>query len=369
MWPVSRAFNAAARESHQAIARAEVWSGPELLTTLAVTSGSVSVDRTRAIRRTLSLTVVEEDTALLDDGAAGILSPYGNECRVYRGFQLETGPEYAPLGVFGIAGVKAESGASGLTISVEGSDRARRVVRNRFVTPWQIAAGTDVATAVEQLLLSRYPDIEYDFALTGDTVNATILEAGESSDPWRDAQAIAQSAGLELAFDPSGVCRLYEPADPVTGAPVATYTDVVDCALLSVTRDLDTETTYNGVIASGESSGLVVPVQGIAWDDDPSSPTFRGGPYGEVPYFYVSPFISKVGQATRAAESLLAQVAGASEKIEWTQVVNPAHDADDLIDIQETKTRTTARVTLDAFTVPLGSAEAMSSSARVRRVF
>lgn len=367
MWPVSAEFASKVRSSHRAVTVVEVWDTTSRLATLLPVGGAVTVDRSRTVRRDLTAELADPDGAWTPADATGLLAPYGNELKVWRGIVLDDGSsELVPLGVFRTTGMKVTSGDSGVVVSLTAADRSRQVARNRFIDEYQIAGGTDVAQVVTALLLDRYPACVYDLPDTGHNCGKAVLEAGESSDPWRDAQAIAESAGLRLAFDPTGVARLYAPADP-DGTPDATYTDTADCVLLSVGREMDDDGLYSGVIATGESSELTAPVRGEAWDDNPSSPTYRYGKFGEVPRFYSSPFLVTANQCVSAATLLLADGAGGTESIEWTQIVNPAHDADDLIDITEAGSKASARIVLDSLTVPLTADQPMTGTGRTWR--
>lgn len=371
MWPVSAAFSTEVRQSHRVATVCEVWAGATKLATLGtVTAGSVSEDRNRAYRRMANLTVADPDGTLTPDDASDLVAPTtGNELHLYRGIVLGSGvTELLPLGVYGISKFSVDSGDSGTTVALEAADRGRRVARNRFIDPYQVVAGQDVATVIGAILDDRYPGVAYDLPATGFNAGAAVLEAGESSDPWRDAQAIATSAGFDLAFDRLGVARLLNPGDALTAtSSVATYTDTELQVLLSVSREQDTDETYSGVVASGESAANTLPVSATVWDDDPTSPTYYLGPFGAVPMFYVSPFLTTTDQCTSAAASLLATKSGAVEAVSWSQIVNPAHDAGDVIDITESSTKVDARVVLDSLTIPLVASDGMTAVARTRR--
>lgn len=357
MWPVTADFLTAVGQDHNAEVDCQVWFAGEQIGTVYPHAGSVSVDRGRDTRRQLNgVTFADPDRVLVPTDPTSLLAPYGQQLHLYRGIS----GELAPLGVFRI--LKVASDTAG-TVAVEADDLSIVVRRNRWVSPFQIGA-VDAADAVADILTDRFADVVTDLEPTGYTIGQGFLEAGSESDPWRDATEIARTAGYELAFGPDGVARLYQPASP-SGNPTITYP--AGSVILTATREVDADTAYNGVIASGEASSLVSPIFGEAWDDDPASPTYRGGPFGEVPRFLVSPFITTEEQAEAAAESLLAQVTGSSESVTWTQIVNPALDVDDVIDLTVDEVHLAAQLVIDSLEIPLTADGAMSATARVRR--
>lgn len=357
MWPVSAAFLAAVAGDHVAAVDCQVWYDDAQVGTVQPLGGSVTVDRSRDTRRQLNgVTFADPDRLLVPTEPTSLLAPYGQQLRVFRGIDGET----VPLGVFRIIKVSADSAG---TVAVEADDLSTVVRRNRWVSPWQVAA-VDAAAAVVEILTDRFAEVEHAIVATGYTVGVGVLEAGSESDPWRDAQEIARSAGYELAFGPDGVARLYLPAST---AADATITYPAGSVVLSATREIDGDTAYNGVIASGESSSLAAPVSGESWDEEPSSPTYRYGPFGEAPRFLVSPFITTTDQAQSAAESMLAQVTGSAESVTWTQIVNPALDVDDVVDLTVDEVSLVARLVIDSLEIPLTADGAMSATARVRR--
>jgi hypothetical protein len=322
----------------------------------------VSVDRTRDVRRQLSgFSCADPDGLLTPTTPGSLLAPYGQQLRVFRGVRLPAGDELVPVGVFRV--IKTTSAAPEGVVSVEADDLATVVRRNRWTSPWQVTAA-DAADAVTAILADRAPDVTTDIAATGYTVGAGWLEAGSESDPWRDAQDLARAAGYELAFGPDGVARFYPPASP-DADPTITY--AAGSVVLTAEREVDATETFNGVYAYGEGSAITTPVVGEAWDEDPTSPTYRYGPFGEVPRFYSSPFITTTAQAEAAAASLLAQVTGSAEGVSWTQLGNPALDVDDVIDLTVDELQLSARIVLDSLDIPLLATEPMSATARVRR--
>ena len=371
MWPVSERFRAAVRQSHTVVVSAAAYFDDSLVADLFPTGGRVSIDSRRAVRRTLSLDLVDADGSLVPGpgGTTGVLSPFGTEVKVFRGVRYTDGTEETvPLGVFVITGVDVSEDSGGRVIKVAGSDRSIRIQRARFTDPYQIASGTAVETAIADLLRSRWADVQVDFPATGATVGARVLGAGADSDPWRAAVDIAGAAGFDLAFDADGVVRMRAIPDPTATDADETYTDGADAVLLDVARGFDTSTSYNGIIASSEASDVDSPVRAEAWDDDPDSPTYRYGAFGQVPKFYVSSFIRSADQAATAAAAQLQRELGRAEAVEWSQIVNPAHDVLDVVRLSRPALALDAMLLVDRLDVPLDARGQMKAVARVREV-
>lgn len=370
MWPVSEEFLAAVRGSHRVVTRVEAYFDGEWVADLTPLDGSVSIDSRRAVRRTVSLSFVDDGTLVpAPGGTSGILTPYGAEVRVYRGVALEDGTEeLAPLGVFVVTEVEVRDGRAGREITVQGSDRSIRISRNRFTDSYAIAAGTAVETAIGDLLRDRWADVEVSLPAMGATTPATVLRVGSESDPWRDAVDLATNSGWDLAFDADGVVRARLIPDPLEDDPVAIYEDGAEAVVLEVSRGWSTEATYNGVIASSEGSDVDSPLRAEAWDEDANSPTYRYGPFGQVPMFYSSSLIRTSDQAATVAASQLRQQLGRAETISWGQVVNPAHDVLDVVRLLRPSQDLDAVLLIDRLEVPLDPAASMSAAARVREV-
>lgn len=370
MWPVTRRFSDTVRQSHTVVTLAEVFLDDSRIATIFPVDGSVSIDARRAVRRTMSFTVIDEDGSLTPSqgGRTGVLTPFGPEVRLYRGVRFGDGTEeLVPLGVFVVTDVQVSESAQGQQIAVNGSDRAVKVERNKFVDSFLVAAGTQVETAVATILRNRLPDVEIDFPTTGVTTGRVVVDASQTGgDGWRVARDIASSAGYELAFDADGVARMRTVPDPLDEEPVETYEDGADAVLTDLSRKFDSSRAFNGVIVTGESTSANVPFRAVAFDENPNSPTYRFGPYGEVPLFFRSDLITSSAQAQAVAVAFLRKLLGQSESIEWNQIVNPAHDVLDVVRVK--RGGLDYSVVLDRLTVPLGPSAGMQAVARVWEV-
>lgn len=448
MYPVSAEFKAAIRGSHQALVKAEVWSGDRKILDLYPTAGSVDIDARRSVRRTCSISlqasrpvtaftreaptysdlasdyadysaldseaasygalallgnIVETtiDDPLVPETAFDALAPYGNELRLYRGLTVTKREglaystlsgtystlastyatygvlsqayrevevdEYVPLGVFLITDVNVSDGSAGIQIEVQGSDRSLRVARARWTSAYPIASSTNAASAIAELLASRYDDVETGFPSVTATLAQTVLGTESDNDPWRDAVKIANASGYDLYFDGDGIARLDPAEDYETATPDATYLENSEAMILTISRRLSNSQTYNGVIVTAEGSDIADTYRAEAWDDDPTSPTYRYGSFGQAPLFYSSSLITSQEQAQAAAETRLSKIKGATEGVEWTQIVDPSLDAGDVIEVQNTGTKVSRLMVIDRISIPLDPSQAMSATARTVR--
>lgn len=371
MYPVSENFKDTVRKSHVSKIKIEIYdmANGTILSEAQPIAGEVTIDNRRSIRRECSLEFVDKDGTLVpQNNISAILLPYNREVKIYRGVVFADGTEeLVPLGVFVITSVDISESAQGVKIAIKGSDRSLILARAKFTNhEFYIEDGTAKETAIEQILKYRYPKVQTIFPATNQTTTLLYPTLDQSSDPWREALKIAESASMDLYFDENGIARMRPIPDPDFGTPVATYTDGSDSVLIQLSRSLSTDESYNGVIFTGEGTNLSIGVIGEAWDDNPSSPTYRKT-YGEVPKFMSSPTVLTVAEAKDAALAELRKVIGSSEKITWDQIVNPAHDVYDLVKVTRSPVGVDKILMLDAISIPLAANGTMNAVGRSRR--
>lgn len=371
MYPVSENFKDTVRKSHVSKIKIEIYdmANGTILSEAQPIAGEVTIDNRRSIRRECSLEFVDKDGTLVpQNNISAILLPYNREVKIYRGVIFADGTEeLVPLGVFVITSVDISESAQGVKIAIKGSDRSLILARAKFTNhEFYIEDGTAKETAIEQILKYRYPKVQTIFPATNQTTTLLYPTLDQSSDPWREALKIAESASMDLYFDENGIARMRPIPDPDFGTPVATYTDGSDSVLIQLSRSLSTDESYNGVIFTGEGTNLSIGVIGEAWDDNPSSPTYRKT-YGEVPKFMSSPTVLTVAEAKDAALAELRKVIGSSEKITWDQIVNPAHDVYDLVKVTRSPVGVDKILMLDAISIPLAANGTMNAVGRSRR--
>lgn len=341
-----------------------------LVAELRPVGGSVSADARRNVVRTASIEFAPDEERTHREVYELLTTP-GLELVVRRGWVTPYGGEVVlSLGRFVVDEATYARGEDGTAVAVQCSDLAVRVQRARWTDPYQIAAGTALATALEAIILDRWPAavIGFDAVSVPDTLGAAaVFEEGADSDPWADAQNLATAHGYVLYPDVEGVFRLRVPPDPDTATPVWAFEHGAGAVILEATRTSPMERVYNGVIVTGEGSGLDVPVRGEAWDEAADSPTSIHGAYGLVPYFYSSSLVTTQDQAESAAESLLATVLGRLEQLTWQQIPNPALAPLDPVEVEDEDGVTHSYI-LDELTIPLEPSATMSATARETRL-
>ena len=371
MQAVSAAFTAALANSHRVATSAQIWSGVtatsggSVLATFNPTAGQVNADIANLTRRTCDVTLVDPTGALIPSAATDILTPFGNELRLFRGITYpDLTTELVPLGVFGIAAAEIMDAGQALSVKIVGYDRADRVSRALLTDSYAIAAGTNAATAIQALITSRVPGLMFNFALTAVTLPLTAYQTGD--DPWAKATEIAKSIGMDLYFDAYGICTLTPVTDPASAPISATFAEGPTATVTNLARSLTNRTTFSDVIVIGQGSGVVVPVRAQVTDSNTGSPTYILGPYGDVVTVYNSPLITTQAQALAAAQAILFRGTGLAEQLTITALVNPALDVGDTVQVTRAASKINARYTLDTVSIPLAYSGSMTAVSRRR---
>ncbi|MDE2100153.1 MAG: DUF5047 domain-containing protein [Patescibacteria group bacterium] len=365
MYSVSAGFVSELRSSSMD-ARSSVMAiypnGTSVALTLA--GGSVTLDATRSIARTCDLEFVPVDMSMAT--MFDLLSRPDIEIEVSRGLVVNGAPELVPLGVFSIDGAPKSLRNTG-TIKWSGSDRSKKIARARFTEPYQLLSGTALGSAITALLQSRWALVATDFSNVTETLTATVLLVpGPDSDPWKSAREIMADFGYDLYFDGVGVARARRVPDPSTDPAAFDFGSGATALITDGEVSGSFEKTYNGVVASGEGTGIAAPVQATVWDTDPQSPTYYLGGFGMAPFFYSSPLLTTVDACTTVATAMLVRVKGKSLAVNWSSIVNPALEPLDVVTATYDGAVHTAVV--DSLTIPLRASEVMRCVVRETRV-
>lgn len=357
------------RTDHTMISYVMVTGPSQEAVRLVATGGDVSVDRTATIRRSCSIACIDPDGTWTPKGPESVLTPYGTEIRPYRGVVYDDGTEEVyPLGVFRLAKADVTDKLGAVEIKLEAYDRSRTVKRDKFTVPYVIAATTNVLQAIKDILARTFPDVDYDTISTTLTTTAPrVYDVGD--DPWEAVTELATSMGCDIYFDVLGRVVIEPPVDiDALPAPAFDYIEGPTCTMTDLALSYSDEPGYNGVIVIGESPGdELAPVRGEAWDDEPSSATYRLGPYGEVPMTHTDQVIKTPADAQAVATMLLQGQLGFSSGLTVTAMVNSALEAGEVVEVQRARSYVDGLFVADAFNIPLAKDGTQTLQVRQKR--
>ena len=360
------------RRSHTVLSYIDVISPTQETLRLPATGGEVTVDRTAEVRRACRATCIDPTGLLVPSSADSLLTPYGTILRPYRGVRYEDGSgetEVLPLGVFRLAKSSVDDSTGGSPdIKLEAYDLSRTVQRDKFVSPYVIAEGTNLIDAIKAILERTFPDLQYDAISTTRTTTAPKLyDVGD--DPWKACTDLATSLGCEIYFNVDGWIVIAPPVDiDALPSPDFTYIEGQGCVMTNLSRVFTDEPGYNGVVITGESPGDELPaVRAVAWDDEPTSATYHLGPYGEVPMFITDQTIKTEDDAQSTADQLLRNLLGFSSGLSISGIVNPSYEAGHVVQVERARSHVTGLYAVDAFNVPLRATDLQNLTLRAKR--
>ncbi len=360
MRAASPAFGRVVAGSHRIAVRADILLNRSVIAEgVPLVDGRVNFDRSAARLATLSATIA--DPTRLPLSPSDIYTPFGYEVRIWRGVYVGAAPELLPLGTFPIQSSYIDG--VGLATDITGEDRSRLVSDARFEDDYQIAAGTNYATAIQALITDGVTGFEFLFPST--TFTTPLLTFAAQSDRWEAAQGMARSLGNEIFFDGLGRCVM-RPEPTFADDPVATIAEGSN--MVSAGIELDRTNAYNRVIATSSNASLDAQYRGVATDDDPSSPTYYDGPFGRKPRFYSSPFLASDAQCDSAAAAVLASGLGVASSLSLVAVPDPRYEASDVILARRAALELNHVHIIESFSIGLGPEPPMPITTRARQV-
>lgn len=373
MQPASPEFFRAIRESHNIVSYVTAKSPTGQVVRLEATDGNVSIDRTADVRRRCTITCVDSTGKFSPRSATDLLTPTGTEITVYRGIKYPSGiEEVVSVGVFRLSKVTITDTTSSIGtpgISLEGYDRSRTVSRDKFTEPYTIPQGTNVLDAIQAILARTFDNLTYDATTTTLTTTAPMVY-DTSDDPWGAVSTLAAGIGCEIFFDATGNVVIAPPVDvDHLPAPDWDFTEGIGCQMLGLNVVYTDEPGYNGVVLTGESTGdELPPVRSVVWDEEPTSPTYHLGPYGEVPLFVTNSIVTTQADADSVATATLNSTIGITSQLSVTALVNPALEANDTVSVTRAKSGISGKYAIDSITVPMMASETAEITLRAKRV-
>lgn len=371
MRAASDAFLAAVRGSHTMAVRARVCTTFQTGTDpdgteITVMGGDAQFDAGADIRGTLTLET--DGTRRWPNVLDTALAPYGNELFVERGVVLggPVGTEWVSMGYFRINKPTQDDPPDG-PIVIEAQDRMAGIIDARLLEPRQFGAAVGYGFIVSTLVEEVYPDATIEWDDGTDLENNPRAVVAEQ-DRYEFLADLVASVGKIMYWDHRGVLVIKDPPSS-TSTPVAEINSGSNGVLVDMARTLTRDGVYNAVVATGEAAASgTTPVRGVAFDDNPASPTYYSGAFGPVPMFYSSPFLTTTAAAEEAAESLLRQLLGLPYTVDLGMVPNPALEPLDPVTVRYSTQDAPETHVLQTVTIPLAPEAAMTATTREQTV-
>lgn len=360
--PPSALFLDALRFPHEAVISVRVYRGGAEITPARFTQwgqglpitdgGTVTIDVTSQVRRVLNITIA--DAGLHPTGAQQLLDPtLGTELAVSRGIKYPNGKiDWVPVGLFRIeTTTETPSGQSGPTgIDVTANDRSAYIVDGRFFIPTK-SVGDTVVAEIEHLTNNVMPPHTPAMVDLSNLTNPCPKQVYDDKDRIGALLRLAASINCEFFVDPTGtptLRHLKKPSDPADWTVDVGSTGV----MLDLTPASDRTDIFNGVVCTGERADGTPAGWSVQTDDDPTSPTLWGGPFGKKPVFFSSPTLSNTAQCAAAAQGLLERYRGTGWSLTLDAMVNPLLEGGDVIVVVFPDGRI-QRHLIDTITMPL----------------
>lgn len=364
MYPRTSEFDTAYKNSHTVVTACEIYSATgTYIQDLDIIDGNITIDDDQENRRTATLQVTDPYGDLVPGELGDLLAPRTNEIKLYRGIKFPDGTsELLPCGVFGIVGAAIDDSGQGLHMGLDLADRAYDADVHKFTTETQIAEGTPVHDAVQQLVAMGRTSTVFDIQpITGLT---PVLSYKTGDSPWNAAFNLADRAGAEVFFDPDGICVIRPLPNFSTVEPVWTFEEGEDATILYVNKRITAEGFFNHIIVIGDSPNNSIPVRAEAYDDGLNSPTSIHGQQGDVVKVIRDDKIADIGTASALAEAELQKSVGLGELVRFNALVHPAVEIYDVIALKRLDSKLDGNYVMDKITVPMTLDRPMDVSCR-----
>jgi hypothetical protein len=170
----------------------------------------------------------------------------------------------------------------------------------------------------------------------GTTTVPKTMTFSSGEDPWAVVWKLGQSAGGEVYHDRDGLVRMGLVKTPSQVAPaLEIFTDDYAVVDRDLNRRVNRNEVYNGVICRGSAPWLLFPISGEKWDEDPMSPTYRYGKFGERPKIIEDPMVTSNAQCVTAATAEFNRVCGVRQNVEFTALKDPLLEVGSFIRIAQ----------------------------------
>jgi hypothetical protein len=281
----------------------------------AFTGGTVSVDQSRAERRTLQIELWDDD-GTLKSYPEGFW--YDKIIKVYRGARTNNTEWEVKLGEFLIDQIN-EGSFTG-TVSVTARDYTKMIMGAKLPQPTNFPENYPIEEIVRTMALNS-GITKLDLPLTGVNTDKAFLFDTDTT-RWQAAFDVCTAYNYELFFDNEGYLVMREFTDPLTSDIAFTFqTGPAVGNLANYTKSTSDSRIRNHMVVTGQAPDGS-PVWAEALNTNPDSPT-RIDKIGTRTERYDSKFITSFTQAQEVADTMLKTLALESYDANLDAIVMP----------------------------------------------
>ena len=351
---------------HTYYARVDVLDrqGNVLHADLPFIDGNVRATLNSRVARVLNLTVDRSWFPLTKSGAidtGGLLAPFGNRLRAYRGIQYGDGSIVQfPVFYGRIEQVQMTRAGS---VSLAGNDLAADVVDALFESPQSSIPANTITQEFKRLVRGALPDAVFGTSDLTATLIAPIAWQSDRAQALDDMSATVAMLWYPLA-DGSFVQRLTPWTKPGL-SPVLSLTDGSgpQGSISDWTITVSRTGVYNSVVFTSERQDGSAPVYAVARDTNPNSPTYYLGNFGQKPLLVQNQAALTQQQCLLAAQSGLKVATAITQTWDPVSIMPDASlELGDLISMSADGA--TSQQVITGFTLPLRETGDMSLSLR-----
>lgn len=341
--------------------------GTVLYSGLPFVDGSVRATLNSRVARVLSLSVDRSWFPLANNGAVdtgGLLAPFGNRLRAYRGITYGDGT-IVSFPVFYGRIEQVQMARSG-TLSLSANDLAADIVDAQFEVPQSSVTTNTISTEFRRLIRDALADATFGTSdLTG-TLIAPLTWQSDRAQALDDMSATVSLLWYPLA-DGSFVQRLTPWTNPGQTALVSlsdgTSGTSANNAVADWTITVSRTGVYNSVVFASERQDGTAPVYATTRDLNPASPTYYLGNFGKKPLLIQNQAAMTQSQCLSAARTALNAATAITQTWDPVSIVPDASlELGDLIAMNADGAASTQVVS--GFTLPLRETGDMSLSLR-----
>lgn len=272
--------------------------------------GSVRATLNSRVARVLSLSVDRSWFPLLPNGdfdTGGLLAPFGNRLRAYRGITYGDGTVVSFPVFYGR--IEQVSMSDSGQMSLSANDLAADVVDAQFETPQSSFTTNTISAEFRRLIRGALPDATFGTSdLTGVKIPAVAWQ-NDRAQALDDMSATVSMTWYPLA-DGSFVQRLTPWTKPGQTAQVMLTDGTsppanVGAVMAGWTISVSRTGVYNSVVFTSERQDGSGPVHAAVRDLDRASPTYFLGPFGQKPLLIQNQTALTQSQCLSAAQANL----------------------------------------------------------------